>query len=301
MVEKLIDFLLKSQNTDGGWGAVPGKQSQTEATALAILGLNSVNDKVLAQPIEKGLHWLIEQQREDGSWPVTTQITESSWSSAFAIVALTVLGGQMPQLQRGAGWLLEQKGRTPGWRESVRYRWAPQTMVNFLNPDLQGWPWVPSSFSWVEPTAHALIALKKLRPFLDDSRARGRIRQGELLLYDRMCDNGGWNYGNKRVLGEVLPPYPDTTAVTLIALQDRQTEPANQRSLQALVRMLEQTHSGLTLSWAIICSSLYGQESTVWRALLTESYGRTGFLDETKSISLALLALIDERASVFRV
>ena len=301
MVEKFIDFLLKSQNADGGWGAVSGKRSQTEATALAILGLNSVKDKALAQSLGKGLHWLIEQQNEDGSWPVTTQVNESSWSTAFALVALTVLGGQVPQLQRGAQWLLEQKGQTLGWRESVRYRWAPQTMVNFLNPDLQGWSWVPFSFSWVEPTAYALIALKKLKPHLDDSRTRGRIRQGELLLYDRMCEGGGWNYGNKRVLGEAIPPYPDITAVALIALQDRQAESANQLSWQALLRMLVQTKSGLTLSWAIICAALYSLETSESRMLLTKSYEQTGFLDETKSISLALLALVDEQASVFRV
>jgi len=301
MVEKLIDFLLKSQNTDGGWGTVPGKRSQTEATALAILGLHAVKDNVTAQSLGRGLHWLIEQQQEDGSWPVTTQIRESSWSSTFAIVALTVMGSLGPQLQRGVQWLLAQKGQTASWRETLRYRWAPQTMPSLLNPSLQGWSWVPYSASWVEPTAYALIALKKLRPFLDNGHIRGRIHQGELLLYDRMCDSGGWNYGNKRVLGEILSPYPDTTAVTLVALQDRQTESANQRSFQALVKMLEQTHSGLTLSWAVICSSLYGQKSTSWQTLLTESYKRTGFLDETKPTSLALLALVDERVSAFRV
>ena len=301
MVEKLIDFLQKTQNADGGWGVVPGKRSQTEATALALLGLGSVKDLSLSAHVQKGLQWLIGQQKEDGSWPVTTQVTESSWSTSFAVLTLTVFGVQMPHALRGAQWLLEQKGQTLGWRESLRYRWAPETMVNLLNPDLQGWSWVPSSSSWVEPTAYALIALKKLKPFLDDGRTRGRIRQGELLLYDRMCEDGGWNYGNKLVLGEKLPPYPDTTAVALIALQDRQVEVTNQRSLQALLSLLGQTHSGLTLSWAIICSSLYGRESSEWRTLLTKAYEKTGFLDETKSLSLALLALADASASVFRV
>jgi hypothetical protein len=301
MVEKLIDFLLKTQNTDGGWGVVPGKRSQTDATALALLGLGSVKDRALSVHMDKGLQWLTNQQKADGSWPVTTQVTESSWSTSFAVLTLTVFGVQIPQALRGAQWILEQKGQTLGWRESIQYRWAPETMVTLLNPDLQGWSWVPSSFSWVEPTAYALIALKKLRPVLDDRHTRGRIRQGELLLYDRMCEDGGWNYGNKLVLGEKLPPYPDTTAIALIALQEQQAEAKNQKSLQVLVDLLGQTHSGLTLSWAIFCAVLYGLETSKWRALLSTVYEKTGFLNETKSLALALLALVDEHAFAFRV
>ena len=86
----------------------------------------------------------------------------------------------------------------------------------------------------MEPTAYALIALKKLKPFLKQTQAEERIHQGELLIYDRMCNGGGWNYGNVRVLGEELRAYPDITAVTLIALQDHQAKEANQLSLQAL-------------------------------------------------------------------
>lgn len=301
MVEKLVDFLTKSQNSDGGWGAVPRKRSQTEATSLAILGLNSVGDNALTPCVDKGLHWLTEYQNKDGSWPVTAQVAESSWSTSLAIVTLVTLTVQLPHALRGARWLLAQKGQTLGWRESLRYRWAPQTMVNFLNPDLQGWSWVPSSFSWVEPTAYALIALKKIKPHFDDRHMRGRIRQGELLLYDRTCEGGGWNYGNKLVLGEKLPPYPDTTAIALIALQDRQTESANHQGLDTLVRTLVRTQSGLILSWAILCAKLYGRETSEWRPLLAKCYEHTGFLDETKAISLALLALMDEHSSVFRV
>ncbi len=301
MVEKLIDFLRKSQNTDGGWSAVPGKQSQTEATAFVLLGLAAVQDRTLATHIDKGLQWLMGQQKEDGSWPVSSQVTESSWSTAFAILALTVLGIQTPRALRGAQWLLEQKGQTIGWRESLRYRWAPETMVSLLNPDLQGWSWVPYSFSWVEPTAYALITLKKLRPLLDDRHTRNRIRQGELLLYDRMCEDGGWNYGNKLVLGEKIPPYPDTTAIALIALQEQHAEAKNQQSLQVLVNLLDQTHSGLTLSWATCCATLYGLDAAKWRTLLTRSYDKTRFLEETKSHALAVMALVDKDSLAFRV
>lgn len=300
MIEKAIDFLLNTQNSDGGWGVVPGKQSHTEATAFALLGLRCAKEQSLAKSMNQGLRWLTEQQNADGSWPLTAQVRDRSWSTALAVLSLTFFETHRQLAFRGANWLLHQKGQTLGWRESLRYRWAPQTMAVPLNPDLQGWSWVPNSFSWVEPTAYTLIALKKLKPFLKETQAEERIHQGELLIYDRMCTGGGWNYGNVRVLGEELWAYPDITAVTLIALQDHREKGANQLSLQALRKMLAQVQSGLTLSWSLLCFSLYGQDGAEWKTLLTKSYESTGFLDETKVMALALLAHENE-ATTFRV
>jgi len=296
----MIDILVQNQNSDGGWGAVPGKQSQTEATAYTLLALTQVKDQALSERVTRGLQWLTGQQRPDGSWPLMANLTESSWTSAVAVFALACFDTHRPQALRGAAWLLRQKGRTLGLIDSLKYRLVPHLMATELNPDLQAWPWTPNSFSWVEPTAYALLALKKLRPFLTEMQPDKRIRQGELLLYDRMCNGGGWNYGNVRTLGEELLPYPDTTAVALIALQDHQTEVANQQSLQTLRQMLERVQSGLALSWALLCFSLYGQDRAEWESQLQQRFEKTRFLDETKVVALALLALNDG-ATVFRV
>ena len=48
-----------------------------------------------------------------------------------------------------------------------------------------------------------------------------RIRDGEAVLRDRVCVDGGWNYGNSNVFGKNLPAYIPTTAIALLALQDR--------------------------------------------------------------------------------
>jgi hypothetical protein len=296
----MIDLLLKTQNPDGGWGVVQGKRSQTEATAMAVAALHSCGDSAFVEQITHGLRWLTQQQRADGSWPLMAELPEASWATSLTVVALASFDAQRSQALRGAEWLLRQKGRTLGPQESQRYREAPETMAVFLNPDLQGWAWTDNTFSWIEPTAYALLALKKLRPSLQNPAVRARVREGELLLYDRMCTGGGWNYGNKRVLGEELPPYPDTTAVALIALQDHPEHPANQLSLGALRNMLRHVQSGLTLSLATLCFSLYGQDVTEWKELLVKTYQRTEFLGETKSLALALLACGDG-AAVLRV
>jgi hypothetical protein len=41
---------------------------------------------------------------------------------------------------------------------------------------------------------------------------------GEKMILERRCSDGGWNYGNRRVLGEDLRSYPETTALALLGL-----------------------------------------------------------------------------------
>jgi len=289
MIETAIQFLLKTQNSDGGWGAGKERRSNTEATAFAVTALHSLSDRSLAKSIDQGLDWLTHQQRMDGSWPLTAQFKEGSWMTTFAVFSLALFESHRQRALQGVDWLLGQKGKTR-WLNSLLYRWAPHKMNATLNPDLTGWAWTAETFSWVEPTAYALIALKKLKPYLQGTRAEERIHQGELMIYDRMCKEGGWNYGNSKVFGENLWPYPDVTAVALIALQDHQAAEANQRSFQALLKMLPQVESGLTLGWSILCLSLYGEDGAVWKKVLARNYEKMGFLGETKTMALALLA-----------
>ncbi len=293
MIETVIDILLNAQNPDGGWGAVPGKRSNTEATSLTLLGLSMWHEAVLAACLNRGLTWLTTRQHADGSWSLTDQLHEGSWATALAILALDFFEPHQQSTLRGASWLLRQKGRRLGWVASLLYRFAPHTLPYQMNPDLQGWSWAANTFSWVEPTAYALIALQKLGSSLQETLAVERIREGERVLYDRMSAGGGWNYGNTQVLGEHLPPYPETTALALIALQNHPTAEPNQLSLHALRTMLEHVESGLGLSWAILCLTLYGHDVSAWRTLLRRTYEQTGFLGETKTLALALLALGD--------
>ena len=85
-----------------------------------------------------------------------------------------------------------------------------------------------------------------------------------------------------------------------MALQEYQDAEPNQRSLQALRHMLGHVGSGLGLSLATLCFPLYGHDVSAWRTLLTRTYEQTGFLGETKTLALALLALGDG-SRVFRI
>jgi hypothetical protein len=299
MMQATLDSLVAIQNPDGGWPARRGTRSNTEATALALLALRPTAGGQIAAHLQQGLQWLTDRQTANGAWPMTAEVHRDSWATALAISSLASFGIERERRLNGARWLLAQQPGGLGWFASLLHRVAPNAMPVRLNPALKGWAWTAGAFSWVEPTAHALIALKKSRSELSGPDVDARIQGGERMLYDRACQGGGWNYGNSVVLGESLPPYPDTTALALIALQDHRTDDQNQRALPVLRGLLAEHPSGLALSWSIICFSLYGHDTAEWTAILERTYRRTGFLGETKTLALALLALDGGRA--FRV
>jgi len=211
----------------------------------------------------------------------------------MAMLALGLWPEHEDRVVKAAQWVLRHEGRGFGWLAKWVSAFSFKKKSVELNEDLIGWPWTAGTFSWVEPTSYFLIALKKVRRKLARTNAAERIRQGELMVYDRMCKDGGWNYGNSVVLGEKLWPYPDVTAVALVALQDHRDEDANRKSLKALEGMLRDVDSGLALSWSIICASLYGRDAAQWKQRLARGFAKTRFLEENKSVALALLALGD--------
>lgn len=72
---ELIDYLNTTQNSDGGWGAVKGKESNPSATANALMALKRVDiDSKFKDSIEKGIEYLISTQSDDGTWPGVKEV-----------------------------------------------------------------------------------------------------------------------------------------------------------------------------------------------------------------------------------
>jgi Squalene-hopene cyclase N-terminal domain len=300
MINAAIDLLLGAQNEDGGWGAVKGKRSNTESTSFVLMALKSLEGNPFDRGTTAGLKWLLQRQKDDGSWSLSDASKQSSWTTPIAALALLSFQDQREHALRAAKWILTQEGRKPGWVATLLFRLSLLKKITELDPYLSGWSWTAGAFSWVEPTSYSLMTLKKLKRSLDGTNCEERIRQGEMLIYDRMCENGGWNYGNSRVLGEALWPYPDVTAVALIALQDQAMSETNQKSLRALDAMLREAGSGTALGWCILCLTLYKQDVQEWKKILVKNFEKTRFLGETKAVALALLA-VGNGASLFRV
>jgi len=290
MLDRIITTLLENQNSDGGWGALRGKRSNTESTALAVTALKALPENA-EEKRQRGIDWLLRRQNQDHSWPLNATAKVGSWTTALAITALSDNAANSERALAAARWLLEQEGSKPGILAEIILWATGKSKVNKLDKDLIGWSWVPNSFSWVEPTSYALIALKKLRARLAGTNVDERIRQGDAMIYDRMCDGGGWNYGNSKVLDYALWPYPDMTAVALIATQDHARETANQESLQVLSKIARATDSGLALCWAAVCLNVYGQDNSDFQRQIEKRFAAAAFLGETKSLALAVIAL----------
>ena len=300
MLDRIITELVQNQNSDGGWGAMRGKRSNTEVTALAVMALKALPGETTTDNRKRGIGWLVRQQNQNHSWPLNEAVNEGSWTTALAITALGDTAEHSERVLAAARWLLEQEGSKPGILAEIVLWATGKSGANKLNKDLIGWSWVPRSFSWVEPTSYALIALKKQRGRLAGTNVDQRIRQADAMIYDRMCTGGGWNYGNSKVLDYALWPYPDITALALIAMQDHADEKANQDSLQVLRKTARETDSGLALCWAATCFNLYGRDPSDFHKQIEKRFTATAFLGETKTLALAVIAL-GGKANPFRI
>jgi len=286
----LTAALVAAQDADGGWGAEPGKRSNTEATALAILALGAASDAAATSALRRGLTWLADHQRPDGGWPLGEGQDQSTWPTPLAVLAVLSRSELRERAVGGLRWLVGHGGIDPGWLLRALYRLWPAALPVRMDPTLKGWSWNPDAFSWVEPTAYGLLALKKGRAVLSGPDVDARIREGESMLYDRVCDGGGWNYGNTNVYGVNVPPYAEVTAIALLGLQDRREMPVHRSSIEAMRRMLAEMDSGFALSWAIACLAVHGQDTAAERRRLAASYARTGFLGSTRTLAVALIA-----------
>src|SRR5258706_8996681 len=100
--------------------------------------------------------------------------------------------------------------------------------------DLSGGPGTTAISGGFNRTSYLMTAVKHLKAQLPADSFKERVGQAELMIYDRMCDGGGWNAGNGEVYSAKLWPYPDTTALALIATQENRQRKENVVSLRAL-------------------------------------------------------------------
>lgn len=246
-LDSLRRFLLAGRNPDGGWGYSPGKASRLEPTCWALLALQGlVPDATLCTTIE---HW----PSRDGLLIEGPGGEPNFAFHALGLLVLQALNGEhattnvalIHALQRGGGVRLD----------------GPN-VVNRQNNTLQGWSWIPDTFSWVEPTAWALLALKKCQRTVGAQIEDSRLAEAEALLLDRCCVLGGWNYGNSNMFGRELHPYVPTTAIALLALQSHTSRETLTRSLTFLSGQASTERSSYAMSIARVALTLFGLDQT---------------------------------------
>jgi len=294
--ESILRFLLETQNPDGSWGYTPGKVGVLEPTAFACLALSGVASA--QTKLQKGVEFIRTAQSPQGGWTIGVSDSQpAAWTTALAGLALLNYEGLKDEVNLAANFLLNTVAKTPRhWILRIS-EWMQSWDSSYTDQNLRGWNWNLGTATWVEPTAYALIFLKKFRA-LGGWEQNGRARQltvitreADELIFVRACNEGGWNYGNSRVLGEELRPYPLTTSLALIACQDSPNRAENRKSRDYLERSIDEEKSALALSLASLCLQVYGVEITRINRRINELYGETLFFSDIRTTALALLAL----------
>ncbi|MGE0705552.1 MAG: hypothetical protein AB7F99_07925 [Vicinamibacterales bacterium] len=281
-IDTLAAALRAAQHPSGGWSYVAGQPGRIEPTCWALLA---------AGPQAKGqavphLQFLQRSQQPSG---LLVEDPAQPVNAAFnGLAAFTLL---QPFWADASVWTGAARRVTAALvlEKGVQLDQAPEYRQD---NSLQGWSWVAGTFSWVEPTAWGLLALKTAgngTPL--DAEARARIDEGDRLLLDRACDGGGWNYGNAEVFDQDLQPYVPTTALALLALQDRRGTPIVDQGWAWLRAHAHEEPSGMALSLAIICARVYGEPIPDLETLLTAQWERSGFLGNVLVMAMALCAL----------
>jgi hypothetical protein len=250
------DTLLRHRNADGGWGYAPGKSSRLEPTCWSLLAVaRTANRGLEATELDVLNRW----KRQD---PWLVDVAGAPVNYAFNALAALTLG------THAKGRLLS----TQIARALVDVRGLKFEQGKEIRQDnsLQAWPWIESTFSWVEPTCWCLLLLKKSRAALTVPSVDERIDVGQRMLLDRACAAGGWNYGGSNVYGQELFPYVPTTALGLIAMQDRTRETAVGRALAWIKKEALSEPSAHALGLAVIALGVYrAPVPAVEKALMT--------------------------------
>jgi len=105
------------------------------------------------------------------------------------------------------------------------------------------------------------------------------------------------------MLGQDLRPYVPTTALGLLAMQRRATDPVAVRSLGWLKDHALAEQSAMALSLALIALRVYGVPADPVLESLLAQWDRTAFLGNRHLTAMALYALTtaSERGGAFHV
>lgn len=277
LVERLLSFSLP----DGGLPYYRGNASSAEPTLLAALALfASGRPADWAEPL---LAWARKIQNPDGSVGVDPGHRDQGvWLTAQAAIAFHHYG------------LKENLTRARGFLLSLRSVTIPKDPRLKQDNTLTGWPWVPGTFGWVEPTAWSLIGLR-----LSGLGGHPRAEEGARFLLDRQIPSGGWNYGNPALDGKELLPFWDTTGLALVALHGNGDPKRVGVSLELMEKNQRKIESLSGLSWAVLGLQGYGRNAGRSRVRLLDVMG--SLRDEefhAGNFALGLIALSGKKVFI---
>ena len=87
-----VDVLAQRANDDGGWGYLPGGDSDTNSTALAVQALNASGTCNQLVIVDQAMDYLAAAQNDDGGFPYTPGNASDTNSTAFVVQAILAVG-----------------------------------------------------------------------------------------------------------------------------------------------------------------------------------------------------------------
>jgi len=286
-LQSALDFLILSQNIDGGWGYHRDGMSYTEPTAFSLLALlnPAIAPKLSASDprytaIQKGLGWLRQGQHPDGGWGVFREDEVSAWMTYPATWLLNVLL-RFPELftaygrpedanarERAQQWIIN-RGREPAIDSSAVFNEVRKLFK--IDSNLRGWSWGTQEAGWVIPTSLALVALAYNNSATTNSEI---VKNGKDYLRDRACPDGGWNVGNPWMLDKQLPPTPDATSFALLGWRvllnasDFGTTDQLQKAIGVLTDFVRNSNSDQTIVLGTLALRLFDESTASLDAMI---------------------------------
>jgi hypothetical protein len=214
----LVQWLLSSQNLDGGWPYVRGL-SWVEPTGFSILALSSEQDPKASTACDRAVAWLLAQQKPLGGWSPNPTVSECTSVTSVATLALltNTRSRQMAarNMDAALNWTVQQV-----YPDDLSPSLLFAKALHIPPPHAPGSvPWYPGTAGWVTPTSLSVLLMMRAsqennRPDLADV-----AHQSCQYLLSRRCDDKGWNHGGSKTRSEDAISYPETTGLALLALR----------------------------------------------------------------------------------
>lgn len=278
-----VDAILDERAAPEGWAYRKGALPATEPASLAAMALAAHGRLANAQ---LAAQWLAEAQSDDGSVGISAEHPQPAWPTPLAVQAWRSIdqaalnAGQQAQfatcIEKATRWMLGVQGKPLPRHADIGH-----------DTTLLGWPWVEGTHSWLEPTAHALLALKAV-----GLSRHARAREAARLLVDRTLPGGGCNYGNTSVLGQMLRPQLAPTGIALVALTGEEDNSGRvKQSLDYVESQLNGETTAESLAYALLGLAAHGRpwpQADAWlQRVAASAPGRGASLPRLTLLTLA--------------
>ena len=90
LIKDGIDWLIRNQNKDDGWGLFKNEISRTVPTAHVIATLSRFPEKINSKCGVNGISWLIKARNNLGRWSLVPQQNSENWAGVTSLVVLSL-------------------------------------------------------------------------------------------------------------------------------------------------------------------------------------------------------------------